>query len=133
MIYNNSSEQRCGSGTVGSVPMFLGFLDPDPVQVVRGTDSALRSGSVPIWHGSAILLLILLIATLSDGPFFEAVIHNAEDDQDGTRRGDGGTVQRAGTSQQPSHSGQESAEHVPGLAGDPKVSPRKVWMSEIDT
>ncbi len=63
------------------------------------------------------------------GPFFEAVIHTVEDDQDGTRRGDGGTVRRAGASQQPSHSGQESAQHVAGLAGDAKVSAR----TEIDT
>jgi hypothetical protein len=67
------------------------------------------------------------------GLFFEAIIHTAEDDQDGTRRGDGGTVRWAGTSQQPSHSGQESAQHVPGLAGDPKVSPRIVWTYERDT
>ncbi len=77
--------------------------------------------------------LSLLSAALLMSPFFEAAIHTVEDDQDGTRRGDGGTVRRAGASQQPSHSGQESAEHVPGLAGDPKVSPRTVWTSEIDT
>ncbi len=72
--------------------------------------------------------LSLLTATLPDVHSFEAVIHTAEDDQDGTRRRYGGTVRRAGASQQPSHSGQESAQHVPGLAGDPKVSAR----TEID-
>jgi hypothetical protein len=82
---------------------------------------------------SAALFLESSQCRITDGPFFEAVIHTVEDDQDGTRRGDRGTVRRAGTSQQPSHSGQESAEHVPGLAGDPKVSPRTVCTSEIDT
>jgi hypothetical protein len=34
----NTTIQCCGSGFVGSLPMFLGFLDPDPDPLVRDLD-----------------------------------------------------------------------------------------------